>query len=236
MNGVEVNLPAAWPGAMVGDLTAPAAQPWTLRLRGGGRSTLDGAGRLGELCPIMHMKIILGSLLACSLLAGASVSMAAEPAPGTTAKPATPESFQIRNQKFGDLLRPEDANSADGTRIVLYPAQAWKCMTWKLLPAGESAFALQNHFTSKTIAPAPAGGEPTAVIQVPLGKSADQRPTWQLKKLSDDLYQITETKSGKALTAVAADGGGVRVVLAPAGPGDEQKWRLIKTDPAKLTM
>jgi len=33
---------------------------------------------------------------------------------------------------------------------VLYPAEPWKCMTWKLRPAGESVFHVQNHFTSKT--------------------------------------------------------------------------------------
>src|SRR4051812_11964945 len=67
---------------------------------------------------------------------------------GSVSQPV--ESFQIRSQKFGQLLRPEDANNADGTRLVLYPAQMWKCMTWKRLPAGPSTFALQNHLTSKT--------------------------------------------------------------------------------------
>jgi hypothetical protein len=43
-------------------------------------------------------------------------------------------------------------------------------------------------------------------------------------------------KSGKALTAVPSDGGGARVVVAPLGQGDDQKWELTKTDPAKLTM
>lgn len=51
-------------------------------------------------------------------LAGDAVS---QPGAG---KAALAGSFQIRNQKYGNLLRPEEANSADGTRIVLYPAQS----------------------------------------------------------------------------------------------------------------
>src|SRR5262249_22627047 len=81
--------------------------------------------------------------------------LAAEvPAESGSAGPTAGKSYQIRNKQFGDLLRPEDANSADGTPIVLYPAQAWKCMTWKLSAAGESQFCLQNRFTSKTFAAA----------------------------------------------------------------------------------
>jgi hypothetical protein len=155
----------------------------------------------------------------------------------TTAKATTPESFQIRNKRFGQLLRPEDANSADGTRIVLYPAQSWKCLTWKMYSAGESVFQLQNHFTSKTFAPAArAEGSQSAETQVPFAKEAKERPTWRFTKLPDGLYQIVEVKSGKALTAVAAGGGDAHVLVAPLGQGDEQKWELIKTDPAKLTM
>ena len=60
---------------------------------------------------------LAGSMIAVGAMAGDSAS---QPGAGKEAKPG---SFQIRNQKYGDLLRPEEANSADGTRIVLYPAQ-----------------------------------------------------------------------------------------------------------------
>ena len=54
--------------------------------------------------------------------------------------------------------------------------------------------------------------------------------------LRDFLYQITEVKSSKVLTAVASEGGGVRILVAPWQQGEEQKWELLKIDPAKLTM
>jgi len=145
------------------------------------------------------------------------------------------ESYQIRNKKFGDLLRPENANNAEGTRIVLYPAEPWKCMTWKLHPAGESTFQVQNHFTSKTFIANTSHGE-TNVIQTAFAREAGERPVWRFTKLADGSYQITDMKSGAALTAVGGDGQPVRVVVAPWQDKAEQKWELEKTDPAKLTM
>jgi hypothetical protein len=179
-----------------------------------------------------------GLMIALGLLVGVTATMAAESEVGSAAQKAgAPESFQIRNKKFGDLLRPEDANSADGTRIVLYPMQSWKCMTWKFYPAGDSVFQLQNHFTSKTFAPTPrTEGSQVAVVQVPFAKESQARPAWRFTRLPDGLYQIIEVKSGKALAAVDSAGSGVRIVLAPVGGGDDQKWELLKTDPSTLTM
>jgi len=183
------------------------------------------------------MKRIRGLMLGLGVFVSASSIMAAESETSAVpAKAAASESFQIRNKKFGDLLRPEDANNANGTRIVLYPAQSWKCLTWKLHLAGDSVFQVQNHFTSKTFEPsAKADGAQPPVLQVPFSKEAKERPSWRFTKLPDGLYQIIEVKSGKVLTAVP-DGGGARVVVAPLGQGDDQKWELIKTDPSKLTM
>ena len=183
------------------------------------------------------MKKIIGLMAMLGVLTSTLGMVAAELESSLVpAKGAAPESFQIRNKKFGDLLRPEDANNANGTRIVLYPAQSWKCLTWKLHPAGDSVFQVQNHFTSKTFEPsAKADGAQPPVLQVPFSKEAKERPSWRFTKLPDGLYQIIEVKSGKVLTAVP-DGGGARVVVAPLGQGDDQKWELIKTDPSKLTM
>jgi hypothetical protein len=142
-----------------------------------------------------------------------------------------PKSYQIRNVKFGDLLRPENANSANGTHIVLYPAQPWKCMTWKLLPAGDSVFQLQNHFTHKTFAES-TNGATRAMVQIPFGQDSSQRPTWKLAKQANGFYRIIDVTSGQSLTAASKDS----VILAPWEGKAEQQWELIETDPAKLTM
>jgi hypothetical protein len=175
---------------------------------------------------------LAGSIIALAALVGDAVS---QPGPG---KAALAGSFQIRNQKYGNLLRPEEANSADGTRIVLYPAQPWKCMTWKLQGSGDAGFQLQNHFTGKTfVAEAGTDKAEAAVTQVPFSKKPEERPTWQFLKLTDGTYKITDTKSGKALTAVNEEGGsGARIVTGAWRDEADQKWELTEIDPKQLTM
>jgi hypothetical protein len=179
----------------------------------------------------------LSLLLVCGfVLASADGAFAADKAGDQSGLSATTaESYQIRNKQFGDLLRPEGANGADGTRIVLYPAEPWKCMTWKLQPAGESLFHVENHFTSKTFG-VKAGKADKSVVQIALAREPGERPRWRFTKLPDGAYQISEAKSGGALTAVGGDGGSVRVVVAPWQGKDGQKWMLEKMDPARLTM
>lgn len=144
------------------------------------------------------------------------------------------ESYQIQNKKFGDLLRPKDASNAEGARLVLYPAQSWKCMTWKLHPAGEASFQLQNHFTSKTFVVKSTEGV-SNVVQTAFAKETKDRPMWKFTKLPDGSYQISDAKSGQVLTAISSERG-VSIVVAPWQDKDEQKWLLQKTDPATLTM
>jgi hypothetical protein len=175
----------------------------------------------------MHsLKNLILSLIA---LIGAGVVNAAEPA-------LAPDTYQIRNKAFGELLRPEDANSANGTPIVLYPAQSWKCMTWRFHAADESAFSLQNLFTSKTFAPDAKGdAAQPALSQVPFGKEAASRPGWRFTKLADGTYRIQEAGSERSLTAVRQNGG-YRIQLQPWKESAEQKWSLEKIDAKSLTM
>jgi hypothetical protein len=180
----------------------------------------------------MHFKAIC-------LTVGASVLglalCAAEPDLQTT-NPTAGKSYQIRNRQYGELLRPQDANSANGTPIVLYSAQPWKCMTWKLSSGGESRFYLQNYFTSKTFAAATATeGQPAGVTQVPFGKSPDERPVWQFTRLADGTFKVMDAKTGMVLTA-SKDGSGVKVTVQRWSERNEQKWELTEIDPKSLTM
>jgi hypothetical protein len=168
----------------------------------------------------------------------ASVCALAEDAPAKANQAPEATTYQIRNLKHGDLLRPKDANGATGTPIVLYSAQPWKCMTWRLQPAGESAFQLKNLFTSKTFcANTSTNAEQQFVTQVPFPKDGEEAPTWQFTRLDKGSYRITDGKSGKALTAVKGpDDYSIKIVIAPWRNLDEQKWQLEKIDPKQLTM
>jgi hypothetical protein len=144
--------------------------------------------------------------------------------------------YQIRNKKYQELLRPENANGADGTRIVLYSPEPWKCMTWKVQAAAGMGYHFQNLFTSKTFAAdADAVQTNPAVTQVPCHHDPDQSPVWHITKLDDGTYKIFDVKTAKVLTAVK-ESGGEKIVVAPWQNGDEQKWELLKMDPQQLTM
>ncbi len=165
------------------------------------------------------------------------VGVNAADVPKAETKPASGKSYQIRNKKYGNLLRPEEANSADGTRIVLYPAQPWKCMTWKLESAGEDRFHLRNHFISKTFAAENAGAKSSAVTQVSFAKNPEGRPNWVFTRLADSAYKITEAKSGLALTAVSDRSSSSQRITVQTWQGTEdQEWELIEIDPKQLTM
>ncbi len=75
------------------------------------------------------------------------------------------------------------------------------------------------------------------MTQVPFSKKPEERPTWQLAKLADGTYKITDTRSGKALTAVKEEtGSGVKIVARAWREGADQKWELIEIDPKQWTM
>lgn len=151
--------------------------------------------------------------------------------------PAAGDSFQIENAaRPGDLLRVKDARSADGTPLVLYPKQAWKCMTWELQADGE-AFRLRNHFTNKTLAPItspttqPADAS-TPVVQRPLDKEPSPFEAWRFEPIADTegLVRVVHVESGQVLEA---DGNG-NVVLKKSSDAPTQRWRLLPK-PEKFT-
>lgn len=157
-----------------------------------------------------------------------------EAADGTDASAELVGSFQIRNVRYGDLLRPKDASNAEGAAIVLYPAEPWKCMTWRVHQTTNSTYQVQNHFTLKTFTVKADAGE-KQVTQVSWSRDSAQRPQWKFSKLSDGTYKITDAKTDEVLTAKQL-GDLTGIVLAPWKDLPEQKWKLEAIDPVKLTM
>lgn len=160
-------------------------------------------------------------LLAALVLGSLSLARADEPASKNS---ALPESVQIRNVQFGLLLRPQDANRATGTPLVLYPAQPWKCMTWTIRPTAEGLISLKNRFTSKTFSSADDG----TIKQIPF----DAAKLWRFDKLPDGHYRISDPAApGKALTARDEN----TLSLDDWKDAPSQKWEASEA-PAHLTM
>jgi hypothetical protein len=143
-------------------------------------------------------------------------------------------SHMVRNKKYQLMLRPRDANRKDGTPIVLYPSQTWKCMGWRFEPM-PGGVRLVNYFTGKSFeADGPMTGKPP-VIQTPVAPERAEKQTWRFVVLGGGLYRI-ESLSGGVLTAIESEGGGdPQVVLAPWNDLESQKWELLNL-PDRFTM
>ena len=166
----------------------------------------------------MHRRRFLSTLALLAALLSSPIR-ADEPAAN-----AFPASVQIRNVQFGLLLRPRDANNRDGTPLVLYPAQPWKCMTWTVNSTPDGLVSLKNRFTSKTFATAADG----SIKQIPF----DAAKAWKFEKLTDGHYRILDPATpDKALTAKDGDS----LALDDWKNTPNQQWEVL-TAPSHLTM
>jgi len=145
------------------------------------------------------------------------------------------EAYQIRNKKHDLLLRPQNANKADGAPIVLYPEYPWKCLSWQFEKGPEGSYRLVNFFTSKTIQPAEShNGNSIPLVQATLDSQQLLTQYWYFFELPDGFYKIVSANIDMALTAIDK-AGEAYIYLAPYEDRDEQKWKL-EALPEKLTM
>ena len=188
------------------------------------------------------MKKLNWLLVVLATIAGCAGLFAAETSAGSSMTNQIPEAttYQIRNSKYGTLLRPKNANHANGTPIVLHTAQPWKCMAWKLQSVDQSGFLVKNLFTHKTFSAKHDGNnaQSAAVIQVPLSQEATKgKAIWQFIRLKDGNYKIVDKQSESVLTAdPKGDESHIIITLEPWHDLPAQKWVLEKVDPNDLTM
>jgi hypothetical protein len=183
-------------------------------------ATIGGTPML-QYAPELYMKYAIVSLfIALSGLALKLSAAVADTQPSTLAG----QSFQIENLDQLLLLRPRDANSANGTPLVLYPHEAWKCMTWKLESSGDG-YRLMNYFTHKTMQP-----DAAAVVEEPATKTDAPEQQWKFISLGNDLYRIENAKTGEALGA-SSD---ANITVGKWTDAPSQKWKLLPK-PEKFT-
>jgi len=134
--------------------------------------------------------------------------------------------FQLENKATRLLLRPKDANNADGTQIVVYPKYDWRCLTWDITPAGyANIFTFKNYFTSKTIQPTAGIAESTPVLQAAIRPSATLQQ-WDIVKVEGDYYKISPHGSNLVMT-VEGNGTNAKVVLKKWDQSAAQLWKLL---------
>ncbi|HEY3412223.1 MAG TPA: RICIN domain-containing protein [Armatimonadota bacterium] len=136
--------------------------------------------------------------------------------------------FAIQNVLTGKNLRPFDAGSSDGNKIVLYDHSNWKCMTWKFEKVSADTFQLRNLFTAKTIQPTSTPKAGVALVQQPLKKGAPQ--LWEFLKQPGGTYLI-RLKGTALFVSTSSDKTNSAIVLDTRRKDKSQVWRTIEQSP-----
>jgi hypothetical protein len=137
--------------------------------------------------------------------------------------------YAIQNTVTGKNLRPFDAGSQNGNKIVLYDHVEWKCMTWKFTNVTGNIYQLQNLFTSKTFQPKQLPAKAGVTLeQQPVSKSSDQN--WEFIRDSDNSYFIRLKGTELYITASSSQTN-TDILLKEKQAKELQLWRLVAQNP-----
>ncbi|UOE50033.1 RICIN domain-containing protein [Mucilaginibacter sp. SMC90] len=160
------------------------------------------------------------ALLICFLLPGLTVM--AQQIKGT---------YAIKNEQTGMLLRVKDARAENGTPLVAYYPENWKCMTWDFQHVGGNTYKLKNLFTSKTFQPVAEATAGVALEEQPLNTdNATQqyefepidKDTFLIKLKGTDLYLTPSDKKGSVNS---------KIILAKKTNTKDQYWDIYQQSP-----
>ncbi|MDN5289495.1 MAG: hypothetical protein JWR38_5769 [Mucilaginibacter sp.] len=139
--------------------------------------------------------------------------------------------YAIKNVQTGMLLRVKDAGSKNGTPLVAYYPENWKCMTWSFKNTGENTYQLQNLLTGKTFQPSGATNADVVFEEQPLipGSSNQQyefiavkQDTYLIKIKGADLYITPADTEGSVNSAI---------ILARKRNTPDQCWNIYQQSP-----
>jgi len=129
------------------------------------------------------------------------------------------------------LLRVKDAQSANGTPLVAYYPENWKCMTWDFQHVEGNTYKLKNLFTSKTFQPVTEANAGVALEEQPLNadniaQQSDFEPidkdTFLIKLKGTDLYLTPSDKKGSVNS---------KIILAKKTNTKDQYWYIYRQSP-----
>ncbi|SCW70471.1 RICIN domain-containing protein [Mucilaginibacter sp. NFR10] len=140
-------------------------------------------------------------------------------------------SYAIKNEQTGMLLRVKDAHSENGTPLVAYYPENWKCMTWSFKHVAGNTYQLQNLLTNKTFQPKGDADVNVALEEQSLNtNSANQQyefeaighDTFMIKLKGTDLYITPSDKKGAVNS---------KIVLAKKTNTKDQYWNIYEQSP-----
>ncbi|WP_448634623.1 RICIN domain-containing protein [Pedobacter panaciterrae] len=139
--------------------------------------------------------------------------------------------YAIKNVKTGMLLRIKDASGKNGTPLVAYDPQNWKCMTWDFQNTGENTYQLKNLFTKKTFQPLGEAKDAVVMEEQPLVADAKNQQ-YEFIKVKKDIYLIRLKATDLYLTPADPDGStNSAIVLAKKKDSPIQQWSIYLQNP-----
>jgi hypothetical protein len=136
--------------------------------------------------------------------------------------------FAIHNVETGKNLRPYNANVSNGNRIVLYPHNEWKCLTWRFNHIEGTTYQLKNLYTEKTFEPKSSPESGVALWQQPLTKDSSQY--WEFIEQPDDTYLI-RLKDTELYITLSSDKTNSDIILMTYQNSSKQQLILIEQYP-----
>lgn len=129
------------------------------------------------------------------------------------------------------LLRIKDANSKNGTPLVLYNPENWKCMTWDFKNISGNTYQLQNLFTHKTFQTVASPETGVAMEQQPL-KNGDAAQVYEFEAVSKGSFLIRLKGSDLYLTPSDKEGSVNSVIILSKRTKDKlQLWSIYQQIP-----
>ncbi|AYL97689.1 RICIN domain-containing protein [Mucilaginibacter celer] len=139
--------------------------------------------------------------------------------------------YAIKNQQTGMLLRVKDARPENGTPLVAYYPENWKCMTWDFQQVEGNTYKLKNLFTGKTFQPLAEANIGVALEEEPL--NADNvnqqyefepidKDSFMIKLKGTDLYLTPSDKKGRVNS---------KIILAKKTNTKDQYWDIYQQSP-----
>lgn len=139
--------------------------------------------------------------------------------------------YAIKNVKTGMLLRVKDASSKNGTHLVAYDPQNWKCMTWDFQHTGENTYQLKNLFTKKTFQSLGEAKDDVVLEEQPLVADAKNQQ-YEFIKVKKDIYLIKLKATDLYLTPADPEGStNSAIKLAKKQDSPLQQWSIYLQNP-----
>jgi len=138
--------------------------------------------------------------------------------------------YAIKNVETGMLLRVKDASNKNGTPLVAYSPQNWKCMTWNFISVEGNTYQLKNLLTGKTFQPKDNTPEAILEEQTLSAESASQQ--FDFEPAGKNIYWIK--LKGTELYLTSGDKKGtinLPVILSRKSGNKQQQWTIYEQAP-----